>query len=171
MLNRIVTAPTERPSAIFWAVAGGWLVLDQAVKVLQRATMQTGDSIPLIEGVFHLTSHENTGAAFSMFSGHASTLALFAVLVLAVIYWLWRVERPRAIAAVVGLALLAAGAVGNAIDRVLFGSVTDIFDFRLINFAVFNVADTGITVGAIMVGAWVLYSGVALERGDTPNEH
>lgn len=169
--RRLVAVPvSSHPARTFWVLAAAWLALDQLVKVAQRALMETGDSIPLIEGVFHLTSHQNTGAAFSMLQGHAEVLAVFALAVLAVIYAVWRIERPSSVVAVTGLALLGSGAVGNAIDRVLFGAVTDLFDFRLINFAVFNVADAGITVGAIMVGAWVIFGGAEFATGGPDDE-
>ena len=61
------------------------------------------------------------------------------------------------------------GAVGNLIDRVRFGYVVDLFDFRLIHFAIFNVADSFITVGGILLGVWILFLEPGERRGD--HEH
>lgn len=151
----------ERPVAhpVRWAVASGALALalDQGVKVLQRLTMTPGETISLIPGVFHLTYRLNDGAAFSMLAGNSRPLALVALVVVGVIVWLWRATRPTTWMPAVGAGLLVAGALGNAIDRLAYGVVTDIFDLRLINFAVFNVADSAITVGAVLVGVWLAF--------------
>lgn len=155
MLNAELKAPLKW----FMAVSVVWLVLDQAVKALERATMRPGTSTPLIKGVFHLTYVRNTGAAFSSFSGQ-TTMFLFAALIAFVaLFLLWRYEKPTSVLPVFGSALLAAGAAGNVIDRLVFGHVIDLFDVRLINFAVFNVADIGITVGAALLMVWIVFFG------------
>lgn len=129
-------------------------MLDQVVKYIVRAKMALGQSIPLLDGVFHLTYVQNTGAAFNMFEGMQTFLQIvpFAALIFAV----WYMERhlnthwtqPLA------LILVISGGLGNLIDRVLMGFVTDMFDFCLIDFPVFNVADIAICVGC---GFLILY--------------
>lgn len=146
-----------RPALWFWFSAAIWVLVDQAVKWIQMQSMSVGDSIALWPGVFHLTYVENVGAAFSIFGG-----ARLLFLVAAVVFWMgtvlfWRVEKPHTLFSVVGPALMCAGALGNAIDRLRFGHVIDIFDARIINFAVFNVADAGITIGVIAAILWALF--------------
>lgn len=148
------------------------LALDQGVKVAQRVLMDVGDSLPIVDGWLHLTYRLNTGAAFSMLSGNGRLLAVTAPIALAAIYVFWRGLQPVGWMPALATGLIAAGAVGNGIDRLFYGSVTDIIDVRIINFAVFNVADSAITVGGILLAAWmVFFGGIAsleerMERGE-----
>ena len=125
--------------------------LDQLSKYLTDMYLSPlGTSYPLWEGVFHLTSAHNTGAAFSMLAG---ARWLFVAVTLAVLLGaVWLVVKKRQMLHPLfrfSLALIVAGAVGNnLIDRLFFGYVRDMLDFCLINFAVFNVADVAICVGA-----------------------
>lgn len=145
------------PAQVFSLLLSVMLILDQLVKAIQRSTMQVGDSIPLIKGVFHLTSALNTGAAFSFLEGKRSFFLIVSTLVILVLFIYLAIEKPRRFYPLVGLALLIAGSIGNFIDRLIFGHVFDIFDFRLINFAIFNVADIGITFGVIFLFIWILF--------------
>jgi len=76
---------------------------------------------------------------------------------LVMIIWFWWTEKPRHWMPVMGTALVMAGAVGNTVDRIMQGAVVDMFDFRLINFPIFNVADIGITVGTMLFLVWLLF--------------
>ena len=107
------------------------IVVDQIVKYWAATDLQACGTIPLWEGVFHLTYCENTGAAFSMFSG---------------------------------LRLIISGAIGNMIDRFLLGYVVDLFDFRLINFPIFNVADILLCVGVGMMVLYILFMEPKIEK-------
>ena len=154
----------KHPALTFWAVAGGWLVLDQIVKIVERLTMQAGQSIPVIKDVFYLTYIRNNGAAFSSFSGQTWLFLIAALVAFVAIYLFWRFEKPSTLLPVLGSSLLISGATGNVIDRIFYGHVTDIFDARVINFAIFNVADIGITIGAILMIVWLFLFGGILER-------
>ena len=130
-------------------VAGGMalvvLLLDQLTKLAVRAV---GDAlhVTVIPGVIDFMFVRNIGAAFSMGEGHGIA---FAVLALAVIIAIavYLVRAPQlAHLEVVGMAMVAGGAIGNAIDRLAFGFVTDFIATTFIDFPVFNVADIGITV-------------------------
>lgn len=133
-----------------------WLAVDQIIKALQRNFMETGQSIPIIDSVFHLTSTINTGAAFSVLEGKRWLFLAIAVLVITLLIAFLMAERPRNFYPLLGFGLLLAGSTGNLIDRFLFGHVYDLFDFQLINFAVFNVADIGITLGALCLFVWLI---------------
>lgn len=146
---------------IFWIVASVWFVLDQIVKIVERLTMQPGQSIAVIPRVFHLTYIRNNGAAFSSFSGQTWLFFIAALVAIAAIILFWRFEKPSTLLPVLGSSLLISGAMGNVVDRVIYGHVTDIFDARFLNFAIFNVADIGITIGAILLVVWlVLFGGI-----------
>ena len=124
-------------------------------------------TIPLIENVFHLTYIENRGAAFSMFAKFDSRwifVALAAVITLAICYALSKKLMQTALGSW-SLVLIAAGAVGNAVDRVARGFVVDMFDFRLIHFPVFNVADIFICVGGVLFVIYFMF-----QHKDKPND-
>ena len=107
-------------------------------------------SVPIIEDALHLTYAENTGAAFSMFDEpderwifmSISTVAIVALLV----YFF--VRKPTDKWECLSLAFIIGGGIGNMIDRFLLGYVVDMIDFCLIDFAVFNVADSFVCIGA-----------------------
>jgi signal peptidase II len=130
------------------------VVLDQVVKAWVKGALPVGGSIPLWAGVFHITHTQNRGMAFSLLEGKVGLLAVAALIVVAVIIGVERRQAGR-LPVLLGLSLSLplGGAVGNLIDRVVQGYVTDLFDFRLIHFPVFNVADSAITVGVVLL-AW-----------------
>ncbi|ADK68150.1 lipoprotein signal peptidase [Olsenella uli DSM 7084] len=130
----------------FWFAVLVVVTLDQAVKAAVRARLAVGEVAPLLPGVLRLEHVENTGAAFSMGEGAGVLFVLVALAVLvACVLLVWREELPLPLAAAVGC--VAGGGVGNAVDRVLFGSVTDFFATTFVSFPVFNVADVFVTCG------------------------
>lgn len=132
-------------------------ILDQAAKLFAAGLLPSVDTIPLIQDVFHLTYVENTGAGWGIFSDHTwlLTVATLIVVVAAVAYMVFK--RPKSVVFLTGFTFMIGGAVGNVIDRIRQGFVIDFFDFRLINFPVFNVADCFITVGAIIFAVYVIF--------------
>lgn len=127
------------------------VVLDAAAKVWARNTLHLGESRPFIPGLLQFTLTTNTGGAFGIASGSGALMILLPVTICsALIYWVWRRERssqPLTRLEQVGFGMLIGGAVGNIIDRVTVGKVTDFLEFTFINFPVFNVADALIDVG------------------------
>ncbi len=127
--------------------------LDQWIKWLVQVTMEMGETIPVLPFLaWHRTV--NTGISFSFLEGlPAWTLAALALAVLGFMLWLAVRSEPRQVAARAGFALIIGGAVGNLIDRVLLGHVVDYVYFHtpVWSFAVFNLADALITVGAGLV--------------------
>ena len=143
------------------------IVVDQAVKHWAFTVLQPQHTIPLIENVFHLTYIENRGAAFSMFAKFDSRwifVALAAVITLAICYALSKKLMQTALGSW-SLVLIAAGAVGNAVDRVARGFVVDMFAFRLIHFPVFYVADIFICVGGVLFVIYFMF-----QHKDKPND-
>ena len=129
------------------------LALDQGVKALSEHYLTPlGTSHPLIPGVFQFTSVHNTGAAWGMFSGFRWVfLALTLVITAAILYALIRYRGKFSVLSRITLSMLLAGALGNAIDRAVLGYVRDMFDFCLIHFPVFNVADSFLTIGCVLL--------------------
>jgi signal peptidase II len=146
---------------VFWIVLGASIILDQLVKGWTKLVFADGNLANLHSrpwpGVFEITMTDNKGIAFGLLQGHGVLLAPVAILMSAGAMWYsYRHPRDPALAQV-AMGLLAAGALGNLIDRVFFGKVTDMFYFRLINFPVFNVADACITVAAgLLIYLWTL---------------
>lgn len=137
---------------IFWTVALIGLILDQLTKYLViKNFTDIGDSWPLWENVFHFTYVINTGAAFSFFRGGVSWLRWLSLIVslglIAFAIYGPRMNRVEQL----GYGFILAGALGNGIDRFLFGYVVDFLDFRLIKFPVFNLADVSINLGIIFL--------------------
>lgn len=122
--------------------------LDQLVKYLSVVFLKPIDTFPIIRNVFHLTYCENTGAAFSMLSGARIFFIVITAVFIVFLVWLIYSDRVQNVGAAYTMAIISAGGIGNLIDRILNGYVVDMFDFRLINFAIFNVADIAVTCGA-----------------------
>lgn len=146
----------RRAGLAFAATSLGVLVIDQASKAYIRATMTLGRSIPVVPDVFSITHINNKGAAFGLFPGRLGFFIAVAVIVLGGIGYLWWRFRPRRLSVVVALGLVAAGALGNLIDRVVAGHVTDFFEIH--GWPVFNVADAALDVGVVILIALLLFS-------------
>ena len=134
----------RRRHAAFLAIAAAVVVLDQAAKVLVRELLDVGEKEWLAE--FFAFSHVlNDGGAFGFFSGGNAwlTVASLAAIAVVILFHLFPPADHRLIRW--GLALILGGAIGNLLDRLYQGSVTDFIDF--IHFPAFNVADAAINVG------------------------
>ncbi len=132
----------------FWLVAIVSLVLDVLSKQAISKNLQVMQTIPLIPNIFHLTYLRNNGAAFSLFQGH-EWLRWLSLVVSLVLIAIGLFRSLNNIWEQLGLGLILAGAAGNGIDRIFYGSVIDFIDLRFINFAVFNWADISINIGIL----------------------
>lgn len=152
--------------AIIAAVTAMVVLLDQVSKHLVRTYLATDpESVRVIGDLVRLTFTRNEGAAFGMLPGNVVLFIpvhVIVLLVIAVYVWRRRPERPWLIAA---LGLVAGGAVGNLIDRVVFGWVTDFIQIPF-DFPVFNVADSAVVVGVGMLVWWLLFGPEAHEADD-----
>ena len=125
-------------------------LIDQVSKALALRFLSSVPTLAVLPGIFHLTLVENTGVAFGLFRGHGLAVTLGTLAVLGGLGWsALRSQRPPARMTLLGLGLILGGAAGNLLDRVRLGAVVDFFDFRV--WPVFNVADSCITVGALLV--------------------
>ncbi len=149
--------------AFLFAAAG--LVLDRITKAWAVSELAPSGSIPLIERVFHLTYVENRGAAFGVLEGQRMFLLIVTGIAMCAV--IWEIIRKRKTGSpfyLASLGLILGGGLGNLIDRASQGYVVDFFDFRLINFAVFNVADICAVCGVILFAAYLLFEDVAAKR-------
>ena len=145
----------NKRSLLYTAVIAAVILLDQFTKVLAVDYLKPIGSFPIIPDALHLTYVTNYGAAFGMLANHrwiflaVSTIAI--VLMAAYLYYK-RDEHPLL---GVAMSFIIGGGIGNMIDRTLMGYVVDFVDFRLINFAVFNVADIFVCVGCGLMFLWL----------------
>ena len=125
------------------------IALDQITKYLVRASMQPGDRIPVIGNWMSIYYVQNTGTAFSMFAGNRFvTVVLTSLLILLCIVFVVKESKDGISLIPVLFTFVAAGGVSNMIDRLVLGYVTDMISCG--RFAVFNVADIGVTCGCIL---------------------
>lgn len=117
---------------------------------ISKAAVRGGVSLRL-EGLVAIRSTQNTGAAFSLFSGRTVPLTAATAVLIAVLC-AWLIARPDAQPkwARVGLWLVVGGGLGNLYDRIAYGAVTDFIELLFLRFAVFNLADIAICVGAVL---------------------
>ncbi|MBT9098503.1 signal peptidase II [Methylovulum psychrotolerans] len=153
-------------------LSGLALILDQASKIGISSSMQLYESIALIPSL-NLTYVHNTGASFSFLSeagGWQRWLfaALAAIVSTTLGIWLARLQKHETLLAV-SIALILGGAIGNLIDRLIYGYVIDFVDFYVStwHFAIFNIADAAISVGVGLMLLESLGVGKPKESGGT----
>ncbi|MCG3402904.1 signal peptidase II [Staphylococcus massiliensis] len=136
---------------IYYIIAVIVLIIDQLWKSAIVKWMEIGQTIPLWEGVFHITSLRNKGAAFGILQGQRWFFIIVTlIVVLGIIYYLQTEGRNnRRIS--FALSLLLGGAIGNFFDRLIRGEVVDSLDFRLIDYPIFNLADVFIVSGVALM--------------------
>lgn len=137
----------------FFAVGALVFAADRLSKSWIAGTFEAGDSVPVWSGVFHLTYVLNPGAAFSLFPGSTALLVFVSVLVMAMLVAYVRQVRSTAVQYTMGL--IFGGGIGNLFDRISLGAVIDFLDFRI--WPVFNLADTAIVCGVILLGYMLIF--------------
>jgi len=128
------------------------LIIDQLTKFIVLNNLQLGESLPVIKNVFHISLVCNKGVAFGLFSDQGLIfvwISFVAILIICYILSCYKKQFLNRRSTQVFLSLVLAGAIGNLIDRIRFGCVVDFLDFRI--WPVFNVADSAITVGTILL--------------------
>ena len=131
------------------------LILDQWTKQAVRSALVYGESRPIIDGFFNLVYVRNDGAAWNILSGHGVILILISVSVLVLLFVYRRSFLQEQLSHRILLGLLVGGIVGNLVDRIRFGWVTDFLDFQFgsYHYPSFNIADSAI---CIAIGFYVL---------------
>ena len=138
-----------------YLIALAIIAADQATKFAVVSRLPFGYSAPVIGVAVHITVVRNSGGAFGLFQPFAGILAFIALAVIAAIIYLVRRKSPLPGLVQGALALQLGGAVGNLIDRFRLGYVVDFIDLRV--WPVFNLADSAITVGVLMLVYHLLF--------------
>jgi len=145
----------NRRPLLYRAIIAAVILLDQLTKQLAVDHLKPIDTFPIIPDALHLTYVTNYGAAFGMLADHRwvfLVISTVAIVLMAAYLYYKRDEHPLL---GVAISFIIGGGIGNMIDRTLMGYVVDFVDFRLINFAVFNVADIFVCVGCGLMFLWL----------------
>jgi len=166
------------------------IFLDQITKYIIRTNMSLGESIPVLGNFFCITYVENPGMAFGVRISNPilfSALSIFAAML--VFYYLYRLRNEGWLIQS-ALSLIAAGAIGNLVDRFIHGKVVDFFDveffdisiptfsifgihfpgYSLTRWPVFNVADSAVTIGMIILIFYIIFIGDPLKNLNYPGQ-
>jgi signal peptidase II len=128
------------------------VIIDRATKIFFCKLLAVGDTIPVVKNVFHFTLVYNTGMAFGLFRDHGFVFIVIPAIAIALLIYniyYYRENERLSRSYIFAFSLILGGAIGNLIDRILIGHVIDFLDFRI--WPVFNVADSAITVGAVII--------------------
>lgn len=150
---------------IYFIAAALLVVLDQAVKLAVRSCMALGEQIVLIPHVLALNYVQNTGMAFAALGGQTILLGIVSLVVsVALVIVIAKRLLFRHPAGLAILSLILGGAVGNLIDRMLIGYVTDMIEVLFVQFYVFNIADCCVVAGGILLVIYTLFFYDKLEK-------
>lgn len=156
----------HRISCLLWLTLSAILILaDYLLKRWAETALKGNGRLILIENVLGLRYAENTGAAFSALSGATGLLSLVSLIVCVTVI-VFMVIRPQRWFVQLPLSMILAGGMGNMIDRLTLGYVVDYFEFLFMKFAIFNLADVFITVGAALLVLVLLIGGDEIGRMD-----
>lgn len=131
--------------------------VDQLIKLVVATLMTAGQSIPVLEGVFHLTYQRNYGGALGLFGGMNALMTVAMMVVLAVVGYLLFSGKIRSQLLCWCMVCIMAGGAGNLIDRLARGFVVDYLDFQLIGFWVFNFADILVTCSTFLAAVALIW--------------
>ena len=155
-------ARRARRDAPFFLVAASVFALDQLTKAIIRDWLAIGESWPSDGWLVKLTHVTNSGAAFGILQGQGLFLTVTAVIAIGAIAFYYAYPPLEHGLMRVAMGLLLGGAFGNLLDRVRFGEVTDFIDFP--RYPEFNVADSSIVIGLVIIAGFFLLSERALRE-------
>ncbi len=131
----------------------GVIALDRLTKIFFSNLLDLGESIPVIRGFFHMSMVHNTGIAFGFFKDQGIVFVIVPIIaIILLIFNVYYYRQNKEVISrgyILAFSLILGGAIGNLIDRIFFGYVIDFIDFRV--FPVFNIADSAITIGAVII--------------------
>ncbi|MBF0484103.1 MAG: signal peptidase II [Candidatus Omnitrophica bacterium] len=129
------------------------VLIDRYTKIIFTKLLSLGESLPVIRNVLHMTLVHNTGIAFGFFKDHGAVFIIipFIAIVLLIYNIFYYRQNHEALSRgyILGFSLILGGAIGNLFDRISYGYVIDFIDLRV--WPVFNIADSAITIGAVLI--------------------
>jgi len=133
------------------------IILDQVTKIIAQNNLKNGADITAIPEILSFSYVENRGAAFGIFSNNRWVFMVFSTIAIIAMLYFLATKKNLHILLVISLSMLVGGGIGNMIDRIARGYVVDFFRFLFVKFAVFNVADCFVTVGALILAVYLLF--------------
>lgn len=133
------------------------VILDQLTKYFVVESIELYGSSEFIPSILSFYHTRNTGAAFSMLSEQRWVYMVLSIVSMAIIIYLLIREYKRHILLNISLAMILGGGIGNMIDRIRLEYVVDFLKFEFVDFAIFNIADCFVTVGAILLGVYIIF--------------
>ncbi len=133
------------------------VILDQFSKYIVINNFDLNEKVPVINNFFYITHHVNKGAAWGILQGRILLLIIVSSIAsIVMIYMLFKIEEKMFR---LPISLILGGALGNLVDRILKGGVTDFFDVYIgsYDFPVFNIADSFVVIGSILLGVYILF--------------
>lgn len=130
-----------------------FLIIDIVSKLIVSKMMDFYDSIVVIRDFFYITYVRNTGAAWSIFSDKTWVVILLSLIIIgALIIYIYK-NKPKSLMEKIGYSMILGGAIGNFLDRIIYGYVIDFFDFYIFgyDYPIFNLADTFIVIGVLLL--------------------
>ena len=169
-------SPARRNDVVMVAVGCLLIVADQLAKLWITQYFTSGGrldtSIPIVGNILEVIYVQNRGVAFSLLDGQESLYVFIAIAVGAVVWLYWRTRNSGSLLLKVTFGLIIGGAIGNLLDRFRLGYVVDFIHFQIpsigFSFAVFNLADSGITIGVAMLIGLLLFSSMPATEADRP---
>ncbi len=140
-----------------YCIIAAIILVDQAAKLIVRNTMQIGESFSVIGDFFKITHISNTGGAMSLFEGNLLLLTALPVAAMAAAVW-YMEKHPKAHwTLLLAIEMIVSGGIGNLIDRIWKGSVTDFLDFTAIPGWewIFNIADIAVCAGCLLLVVYI----------------
>lgn len=130
------------------------VLIDRVTKLFFSDLLSHGESLPIIHNIFHMTLVHNTGIAFGFFKDQGSVFIVIPIIAIILlvfnIYYYRQNNEALNRSYIIAFSFILGGAIGNLIDRIVYGYVIDFIDFRI--WPVFNIADSAITIGAVIIG-------------------
>ncbi|GAA0472028.1 signal peptidase II [Alkalibacillus silvisoli] len=135
---------------LFYSVAFLVILIDQISKYWARTYLKLGDTMVVWDGVLNFTHIQNSGSAFGLFQGYGRLFVPVAIIIAVIVIFMLHKGYISSKVMRIGLALYVGGAMGNAIDRVLFNQVTDFIHFQFRE-GILNLADYALVFGVILI--------------------
>ena len=133
------------------------IAFDQVTKILATEYLKGKEPVSFIKGVVRFNYAENTGMAFSLFSGARWVFVALTLVACAAALWYIFSNRCNPLWLYWSIAVVASGGIGNLIDRAFYGYVVDFIEPVFIDFAIFNIADCAVTLGAVSLIAYLVF--------------
>ena len=139
---------------------------DQITKFFAQKYLADGSSVHFIKGIVDFRYAENTGMAFSLFSGARWIFIAITIAACVLASWYIFANKCNSLWLYWSIGVIIAGGLGNLIDRAFYGFVIDFIEPTFINFAVFNIADCAVTLGAVSLVLYLVYDSFKKEKKD-----